>query len=232
MKHVTAIAIILLIFGPAYGRESKHSKRSLAASRAAVTASHKASETGDSETDDQDKDETDTDTDTDTDDQQTTDDDNDAETDDMDTDDHDTTDMNDNDEADDDSDDMDDTTTTVTKAIQNALKAAALTHSEKPFANLTAALDAGLNARQTLDQLLEPTGSGSTMAALLSSALSTNGNSALRRSGNVEAVGGASNGLTASSRGGKLSPAAVPEPATWILAAVGILCSALRKSRR
>ncbi len=228
MKHVTAIAIILVTFGPAYGRESKHSKRSLAASRVAVTASQKASETGDSDTDDQDMDETDTDTD----DQQTTDDDHNADTDDMDTDDHDTTDMNDDDDADDDTDDMDDTTTTVTNAIQNALKAAALAHSEKPFANLTAALDAGLNAQQTIDQLLEPTGSSSTMAVSLSSERSTNGDSALLRSGNVDAVGGASDSLAASSTGGKLSPAAVPEPATGILAAMGILCSALRKSRR
>jgi Tfp pilus assembly protein PilE len=206
MRYLTAIAILLLIVYPAYGRESKHSKRSLAVLSAQLTASQKASETDGTDTDDQEMD---------TDDQETND--NDTETGDMDTDDQEMTDTNDNDENDD-NDDMNGTTTTVKSAIQNAIKAMALKHSSKPFAGAAAALDAGLDAQQTISQLLEPPASGIAAAA---TTIAAGGGSAVGAAGSL--ASGTTAAATTPSANGNRSVASVPEPASWLIAALGAL---------
>ena len=183
MKNLTAIAVLLLIFGPAYGRE-KHSVRKVGALKAALTASEEAGDTEGTDTNDEQMD-NDTDTDNmDTGEQ-------------MDTDGQDMPDMDMNDDTNNDTDDMDDTTTTVKSAIQNALKASALKHSEKPFGGLATALDAGLNAQQTITQLLEPAGSGTTQQG-------ASGGSVAVGTGRVTLASDAAIAASGSSSAGKL----------------------------
>src|SRR2546421_204838 len=121
MKAACVILVCLLICGSAYGREHKLSAPSAKVFRAASTASEtEGTETDDEETGDIDDQVMNNDTDTDDNDNGTT-----TGTDGSDN--HDATKNDDNETG-----DMDDDTSTVKTAVRNALKVAALQHSEKP----------------------------------------------------------------------------------------------------
>jgi hypothetical protein len=212
MKNITAIAILLLIFCPAYGRHTHHLSK-LSSSKALLVASQATDGTSGSESEDEngdDSDNEDSDNDSDGDDSDSENGDNDgSDNGETDTDDEDSSDS-DGDNENDDDDGSDGQTSTAKAAIRSALRTTALNRSTKPFAKAAAALDTGLNAKETVAQLLAPASSGSAAAA--AAEVGANGSSATIASG-VASAGSA----------GNLTATAVPEPTAFLLFAAGAL---------
>jgi hypothetical protein len=217
MKPIIVIVMCLLVCSPAFGRQHKHSLQTIKELHTALnllkTDGSDGTGTGEGNDNDSENDTEDTDTDATTD-----------------TDDQDTSDTKNND--DNETDDSDDDASSVKAAIRNSLRASAMKNSQEPLAAAAAALNAGLNAKQTIAQLLEPSGSldsvtanaevGQSLIAGLGSFATTTDASA---SG---AVANASGSLTA----GRLLSADVPEPIALSLLTMTALILFWHRRRR
>jgi hypothetical protein len=224
MRATCAILICLLAGYPAFGREHSDFVRSAGTLRAASTTSEsEGNESGEDEMDDSDN-------------QEMNNNDHGTETDDMDT--GETTDTDDDnngmktdDDNDNETDDMDENMSSVKAAIRNAMQTSALQRSQKQLSTAGAALDAGLNAQETITQLLAPADSG--RAAVASDAIlaSTRGGSAAGGNGALILTTSAAVTVSGSSSAEKLSIAAVPEPTAGLLLAMGALPWIWRRRR-
>jgi hypothetical protein len=213
MKPIIVIVMCLLVCSPAFGRQHKHSLRTMKELRALTASETDGGDgTSTSETDDNDEkndtEDSDTDATTDTEDQDTSD-----------------TKHNDDNET----DDSDDDANTVKTAILNSLRASAKQNSKVPLAAVAAALNAELDSKQTIAKLLQPSDSAVATAALagqspIGSFGAVAGTTFTSASGATEATGG-------SLAAGTLLSADVPEPAASLLMSMAALSFFWRRKR-
>ena len=215
MKSTVIIVMCLLVCSPAFGRQHKHSLQTIkelhTRSNLLETDGGDGTSTGVMDDNDEENDTEDTDTDATTD-----------------TEDQDTGDTKHND--DNETDDSDDDANTVKTAILNSLKASAMKNSKEPLAAAAAALNAGLDSKQTIAELLQPSDSGVATTAMagqspIGSFGAVAGTTFASASGAVEATSG-------SLAAGTLLSADVPEPTASLLMAMAALSLFWHRRRR